>query len=139
MKGVQPRVLVIVDLPKPDWIPKLEKYNALLALLQIYRSSSDQMIYRINGQYPFNFESGKSDCYFERVISNFLIVESPALLEIKNDERMSIIFNNALTEWKRLDIRDRVYLIPVGYNPLEVSRQYLLLREVSGKYYLQQK
>lgn len=138
MKGVQPRVLVVVDLPKPDWIPKLEKHDALLALVQIYKSSSSQMIYRINGQYPFTFESGRSICYFERLISNFLIIESPALLEIQNDEKIEITFNNALTEWKRLDIKDKVYLIPVKFNPLNIERKYLLLKEVSGKYYLQQ-
>jgi hypothetical protein len=138
MKGIQPRVLVVVDLPKPDWIPKLEKHDALLALFQIFKSSTNQMIYRVNGQYPFNFESGRSLCYFERLISNFLIVESPALLDIQNDEKIEVTYNNALTEWKRLDIKDRVYLIPVKFNPLNISYKYMLLRETSGRYFLQQ-
>lgn len=138
MKGIQPRVLVVVDLPKPDWISKLEKYDALLALFQIFKSSTNQMIYRVNGQYPFNFEGGRSLCYFERLISNFLIIESPALLDIQNDEKIEVTYNNALTEWKRLDIKDRVYLIPVKFNPLNISYKYMLLKEISGKYYLQQ-
>ena len=138
MKGVQPRVMVIVDLPKPDWISKLEKFDTLLALFQIFRSSTNQMVYRINGQYPFNFENGRSICYFERLISNFLIVESPALLDVQNDEKIEISYNNALTEWKRLDIKDKVYLIATKFNPLDIRKKYLLLREVTGKYYLQQ-
>lgn len=138
MKGIQPRVLVIVDLPKPDWISKLEKHDALLALFQIFKSDTNKMIYRINGQYPFNFESGRSLCYFERLISNLLIVESPALLDIQNDEKIEIFYNNALTEWKRLDIQDKVYLIPVKFNPLNVANKYLLLKEASGRYFLQQ-
>lgn len=138
MKGVQPKVLVIVDLPKPEWIPKLEKHDASLALFQIFKSPAGQMIYRINGQYPFNFESGRSLCYFERLISNFLIVDSPGLLDIQNDDKIEITYNNGLTEWKRLDIQDKVYLIPVKFNPLNIEKKYLLLKEVSGRYYLQQ-
>ena len=139
MKGLQPRVLVIVDLPKPDWIARLEKFDALLALFQIFKSELGEKIYRINGQYPYNFEKGRSNCYFKKLVSNLLIVEFPAILDIKSDERLEISFNNALTEWKRLDIQDRVYLIPIKFNPLDIKKKYLLLKENSGKYYLQQK
>jgi len=138
MKGIQPRILVVLDLPKLDWAHKLEKHNAILALFQIFRSVKNEMLYRINGQYPFNFEPGRSRCYFEKLIPNFLIVDAPALLDIQNDEKMEIAYNNALTQWKRLDIKDKVYLIPTRFNPLDIQNTYLLLRDVAGKYYLQQ-
>lgn len=138
MKGVQPRVIVIVDLPKPEWIAPLDRYNAILALFQIFKSALGQMIYRINREYPFTFQEGRSRCYFEKLISNFLVVTSPALMNIKNDEKIEIMYNNAITEWKRLDISDKVYLIPTGFNPLDIAKEYMLLKEMSGDYYLQQ-
>jgi len=139
MKGNQPRVLVVVDLPKPEWSQKLEKFNAIVALFQIFKSPSNEMIYRINGDYPFNFENGTSRCLFEKLLSNLLIVESPAILTIQNDERIEIIYDNALTEWKRLDIQNKVYLLPMGFNPLNVKKNYLLLKETTGKFYLKEK
>lgn len=138
MKGVQPRVLVILDLPKPEWSQKLEKFDCLLAIFQIFKSSDNKIIYRINGQYPFNFESGRSLCHFEPLISNFLVIDSPALLDIQNDEKIEVTFNSALTEWKRIEIKDKIYLLPTKFNPLDISKKYLLLKDVKGKYFLQQ-
>lgn len=136
MKGAQPKVMVVLDLPKPQWEEKLNKYNAILALFQVFKSPSNDFIYRINGQYPFTFKSDKSNCAFERMLSNFLVVESPAILNILQNERMEIYFNGALSEWKRLDILDKVYLIPTGFNPLDINKPYLLLKEQDGKYHL---
>jgi hypothetical protein len=107
-----------------------------LALFQIFRSSANDFIYRINGQYPFTFKSDKSNCYFEKILSNFLIVESPAILNILQNEKMEIYFNGALSEWKRLDIQDKVYLIPTGFNPLDINKLYVLLKEQDEKYHL---
>lgn len=137
LKGKQPRVLVVLDLPKPEWVIKLEKFNAVLALFQIFRSTSNEFIYRVNGQYPYNFERDQSNCYFEKVLSNLLVVESPAILSIAPNEKIEIDIGGALSGWRRLDIQDKVYLIPTEYNPLDIGKAYLLFKERNGKYYFQ--
>jgi len=136
MKGKQPRVMVVLDLPKQLWAEKLDKFNAILALFQVFRSSSGDFMYRINGQYPFNFDSYRSNCVFEKILSNFLVVESPAILDILSNETMEIYSEGALSVWKRLDIQDKVYLIPTEFNPLDINRKYTLLKESDGKYHL---
>jgi hypothetical protein len=138
MRGKQPRVIVVLDSPKIKWREKLEKYDAILSLFQIFRSSDDQYIFKINGQYPSDYESAKSTCYFEKILSNFLIIESPAILNILHNEKMEIIYDGAVSSWKRTDIVDKVYLIPLEFNPLNIKHKYLLVKERNDHYYLQQ-
>lgn len=138
MRGKQPRVMVVLDLPKPKWLEKLEKYDAILALFQIFRSASNNYIYRINGQYPFNYDPDKSICFFEQILSNFLIIESPAILNVNHNDKVEISFNGAISLWKRTNIQDKVYLIPMEFNPLDIKHRYILLKEKNDKYYFQQ-
>ena len=126
MRGKQPRVMVVLDLPKMTWQEKLSKHQAILSVFQVFKSSDNKFVYRINGEYPSDHEPDKSNCYFEKILSNLLVIESPGILDELHNEKIEIIYDGALTTWKRTDIIDRVYLIPLEFNPLGIDQKYIL-------------
>ncbi|WP_142683036.1 hypothetical protein [Chitinophaga polysaccharea] len=138
LKGKQPRVMVVLDIPKDKWSQKLEKYNAILSIFQIFRSQNGNLIFRLNGEYPHKFTPNQSKCKFPQLLNRFLKVESPAILNILDKEKISIICDGATTEWKRIDIKDSVYLYPVSYNPLDIKKDYLLLQKPDNTYHLKE-
>lgn len=138
MKGKQPRVMVVLDIPKEKWAPKLENHNAILSIFQIFKSTEGNHIYRVNGDYPHKFGSSRSKCKFAHMLNNFLKVDSPAILDIPDKEIISIKIDGATTNWKRIDIQDTVYLYPVSYNPLDIKKEYVLLQEPDSTYHIKE-
>ena len=51
MRGRQPRVLVIVERLKPEWVTALARWEALIAVAELFRSKRDYIL-RVNGQHP---------------------------------------------------------------------------------------
>lgn len=138
MKGKQPQVMVVLDIPKDKWREELKRYNAILSIFQVFKSQANNFIFRLNGDYPHKFESNQSICEFTMMLNKFLKVESPAVLDVPDKEKMVIKFDGGLTEWKRIDIQDTVYLYPISYNPLDIKKQYLLLQESDGSYHIKE-
>lgn len=138
MKGNQPRVMVVLDIPKDKWQQKLERFNAILSIFQVFSSKAGSYIFRLNGEYPRKFTSSQSKCNFPILLNRFLKVESPAILNVPDKEKLTIVYDGATTEWKRIDIKDAVYLYPVSYNPLNIEKDYLLLQEPDETYYLKE-
>ncbi|MEP1032479.1 hypothetical protein [Ekhidna sp.] len=138
MKGKQPRVMVVLDIPKKDWGAKLEKHNAILSVFQIFRSESGNHIYRVNGDYPHKFGMGRSKCQFAHLLTNFLKIDSPSILSVPDKEKVTIKIDGSITEWKRMDIMDAVYLYPISYNPLDIKKEYVLLKEPDSRYHIKE-
>ena len=138
MKGSQPRVMVVLDIPKDKWEQKLERFNAILSVFQIFRSKTGDLIFRINGSYPHKFSPKQSKCRFTNLLNRFLKIESPSIINVQDKEKINILYEGATTEWKRIDIRDIVYLYPISYNPLDINKEYLLLQEPDNSYYLKE-
>ena len=136
IKGKQPRVLVIVNAPKQDWISQLEMYNADLAVFEIFRSDKNEHVFRINGYYPKSVSELVSICYFDELLPNLLIVESPALIRIARGEIVKIKFENYISEWKKIESMDKVWLVPVSSNPLSYKLSYKLYSEEDGSFFL---
>lgn len=132
MKGLPPRVLVIVNSPVPGWIQDLRRYHAIVTVFEIFRSSTNQRIFRINGECPVAPAEVISRCHFDELLGSLLIVESPAVLQAGHSERLEIAHEGFITQWIRIDSQDRVWLQPYGANPLDARLHYELLQEEDG-------
>ena len=128
--GAQPRVIVVVNRNVPDWIEPIRRFDALVTVVEIFRSGRNQHILRVNGDYPYAEDAQiVSMCRLDKNIPNLVQIDSPAGLGIVSGEQIEIDFNGGLTNWSRLDTSDRVWLVPTGRNPLEAGKEYHLLRD----------
>ena len=134
IKGSQPRVLVVVNRAVPNWIEPIHSLDGLVAIAEIFRSGRNQHILRINGDYPsVSDESLVSSCRLDSGMLGLLQIDSPASLGIASGEQASIELDGGITFWTRLDISDKVWLIPTGRNPLSANQSYLILRNSEGR------
>ena len=132
IKGAQPRVLVVVNRAVPNWMEPIHRLDGLVAIVEIFRSGRNQHILRINGDYPSGSDDRiVSNCRLDIGMPGLLQIDSPASLGIANGEQISIELDGGLTNWSRLDISDKVWLLPAGRNPLTASQNYLILRNES--------
>ena len=133
MKGVQPRVLVVVNGIVPNWIVPLNKFNAILQVIEIFRSDDNQHIFRVNGTNPISLRQDiVSDCHSDITIPRLVVIDSPASLGISSGDRIEIEFEGGITEWERIDSKDTVWLSPIKRNPLDYADNYQLIRDESG-------
>lgn len=126
MKGQQPRVIVVVNKPRPDWIKPLEKYGAILEVCEVFRSLENKYIFRLNGEHPPQHVEMVSECVFDNLIPRFLQVKSPSILPIKLKEKVAIVYESGTSEWERIDVQDKVWLVPIKANPLNPKNIYSL-------------
>ncbi len=140
MKGPQPRVLVVVNRNVPDWIEPIHRRDGLVAVVEVFRSGRNRHILRINGDYPESTATNVvSDCRLDANLPGLLELDSPAALGIDSGEQITIDFYGGLTYWARLDISDKVWLNPLGRNPLAANENYIILRDSAGKLMLKRK
>lgn len=139
MRGRQPRVLVIVNQAKPDWIPALARYNAIVGVAELFRSRRDHLnVLRINGEHPAAVGDVVSVCRVDGVMPNSLRVDSPASLGFSADEKAEIWFEGNVTEWVRLDSGTAAWLVPARRNPLPFGlRSFTLQRGDDGRLMLE--
>ena len=132
--GAQPRVLVVVNRNVPDWIEPIHRLDAMVAIVEIFRSGRNQHILRVNGDYPEGEDAHiASLCRLDGTLPNLLLVDSPASLGVATGEHISIEFNGGLTSWSRLDTSDRVWLVPLGRNPLVAKQEYVIMRDADSR------
>lgn len=134
IKGQQPRVLVVVDVLKEDWIRSLKKYDADLAVFQIFRARNNKQVFRLNGFSPKPLESQFSECYFEKIFKRNLIILSPAIIEEPNHGILVLNFYDTISEWKRMDLKNQIQLCPLSKNPLDSSQKYRLYKKKNNEY-----
>lgn len=132
LKGEQPRVLVVVDTDRKEWIQPLKRYDAELLVLEKFRSDRNDYAFRIDGYLPSVPSSMVSECYFDSLVPRFLVVHSPALLHVPSQERIRIAYGTYITEWQRIDCQDKVWLAPSGQNPLSRNERYYIIRNKDG-------
>lgn len=131
MKGKQPRVLVIVNMPCPEWAEILRQWDACVAVVQVYLSEKNELVLRINGEHPAARVEQAGDCFFEPPLP-LLIVDTPMLVPAGPTPTVRIYYQDRVTEWERIEIKDRVLLTPVAANPLNMKRRYRLERRADG-------
>jgi len=138
MKGIQPRVLVIVNGPSPAWKEPLIKLNALLQIIEVFRSEKNHHIVRINGENPTMVQNNLvSMCHADTGMPRLLVVSSPAGLGITQGQKCEIEFEGGLTEWERIDSSTGVWLNPLRRSPLNSEYDYLIIRDEIGALHFQ--
>ena len=134
MRGAQPRVAVVVNRSVPEWVEPIHRLDAILTVVEVFRSSRNQHILRVNGDYP---EAAGSQiatrCRLDGTLPNLLQVDSPAALGVAAGEQIHLEYNGGLTAWSRLDISDRVWLVTRGRNPLRANHEYVIWRDSDGR------
>jgi len=132
VKGKQPRVLVVVDAEEREWVQPLRSFDAELLVWQIFRSDRNEHAFRIDGYLPLPIGSMVSECSFDNLLPRFLVVHSPALLDVQKGQMVSIRYGEYMTEWQRIDSHDRVWLAPAVRNPLPRGNGYQIVRNEDG-------
>lgn len=133
LRGAQPRVLVIVDSPKPEWSLYLSPYHALVTVFQVFRSDDNRHLFRLNGDSPHTAHESVTTCRSDATIPNFVVVDSPATLPGTPNDSLAIRFAGRRTSWSRLSSADTVWLVPEGSNPLKAGVTYAIVRLDNGE------
>ena len=131
MKGNQPKVLVLVNVDAPNWVEPLRRHDAQLAVVQVFRSDMNEHIVRVDGL-PIGQLSFISECYFDPLLPRFLVVESPAVLGVGPGEKVQVQSAGCISEWRRVDSSDKVWLSPLGKTPVAQDQRYRLSRARDG-------
>jgi hypothetical protein len=127
MLGLPPRILVLVNQARPEWVPSLRAWDAALGVVEVFRSQRNDEILRVNGMHPESMGDLVSVCRVDEALRNSLVVASPASLAVPHGGSVSIRFGGAVSQWRRVDIADRVWLMPVGRFPLPTAARFLRL------------
>jgi hypothetical protein len=134
-----PRVLVVVNKPRPDWVKPLANVDAMVAVFEIFRSDQDQHLFRVNGDHPVGTAELVSVCRFDELMNRWLLVENPISLRTPGQKKIMIEFNGHTTEWTRYAAAGKVWLYTEsGPNPLPDRFDYELTRRGDGQLAFQQ-
>ena len=102
----------------PIGLKPIHRLDAIITVVEIFRSGRNQHILRVNGDYPEGEDAHiASLCRLDGTLPSLLQVDSPAALGVAAGEQLDIEFNGGLTNWSRLDTSDRVWLLPLGRKP----------------------
>jgi hypothetical protein len=129
ISNTQPQIIVIVNEPKPDWIKRLTRHNAIIAVFELFRAEDDKEIFRVNGEYPTLISDNICACSFHPIIPRYLQIHEPNLLNFPLGMKIKLRYNNCITEWIRVDADGKVWLQPAGRNPLNPKLNYQLYRQ----------
>jgi len=136
IKGQQPKVLIVVDALKQDWIKSLSRWDAMLSVFQVFRSEKNKHVFRLNGFTPKSLSRIFSECYLDRIFKRQLVILSPAILDEPTNGTLTINYNDTISEWKRIDMKNQVVLCPLSINPLDISKKYKLHQKENSSYTL---
>jgi hypothetical protein len=110
------QILLIMNQNKVDWIRRLQNDNVVIAIFELFRASNELEIFRVNGEYPSQLIEKVSDCIVHLI---------PRLLKVSNPDRLTssgtivrLLYNDCLTEWRKIVEGKDVYITAVNRNPL---------------------
>jgi hypothetical protein len=132
IKNIPPKVLVIVNSTKPEWVKPLKTFNADLAIFEIFRSEKNQHIFRVNGKTPVAPEFKLiSTCSFLPYLPNILFVENPKELWAFSSKVFRIQYKSWFSIWELVEKNNKYLLVPQNANPLPIGFTYelFLLRD----------
>lgn len=132
----QPAVLVIADKHEEKWVKDLRKLDVQFCILEIYKSTSGDHVYRALGQYPVVSEQ-EAHCRPHPWLPNTLEVVGPfTFTGVKPKGTVNVTCDEHLTQWCLLTDKGKQYLQFMGTaNPLPGGNTYGLFRDKSDNYY----
>ena len=131
IKGEQPRVLVVVNIPVPGWREQLRPFYAAVAIFQIFRSKFNRYVYRVNGDFPSENNEIISTCRCWE-IHRFLKIDSPTQLGVQRGEIVTLYHETGAIQWLRVDTADNVLLHALRDHPLKKGLIYEIVRKGDG-------
>lgn len=135
MRGAPPRVLVAVNQPRPNWVQPLAAKNAILMVVEPFRSHQNRVVLRVNGEQPEVAPEIMSRC--QRHLARMFILESPAQLGGGHTDHFEIEFEGETSTWVRVDMADAVYLRALRGNVLGGAGRATLIRDDQGRLHFQ--
>lgn len=134
MRGQSPDVVVLVNKYDEEWHRELRRYSVRMMVFEIFRSEMNKYIFAIDGEIPRISNDVVTYLEVDSLLSNFLVVSSPAALDFQKGVKVPMFVDDQMTEWERVDIQTNCYLTPVGRMPLHRGRKYALFRHQEGHY-----
>lgn len=128
-KGVQPRVLVIVNAPVKGWAEPLGRYEAKVVICQVFRSRRNRYILRLNGEYPSEDDKVVTTCECVPMLHRILEIHAPAGLTIQNGESVLLYHEGRASEWMRTDTAGKVFLHALRGHSLKPGQRYEIVRQ----------
>jgi len=128
LRGKSPRVLVVVNEQKAEWALALGRYNALVTVVEVFRSSRNKHVFRVNGDQPAPVADVISEFHVDPLMRSWLVVESPAGLGNSILDKVLLRYENKLIECRCIISGDTVWLSPRGNSPFSSKTTYEILR-----------
>lgn len=133
MKGLPPKVIVIVNKPDEEWERELNRHGAEMMVFEVFRSEMNRYIFSIDGELPLLAQDVLTHLECDPMLPRFVTVASPAALGFAHGQKVNIFVDEQLTVWERIDIQNSCYIAPVGKMPLSKGRKYVLVQTGSGE------
>lgn len=127
-KGAQPCVLVIVNAPVDKWAEELRPFGANVVVCQIFRSTLNRYVLRLNGEYPSEDDEVVTSCECVPMLHRVLVIHSPARLPVNKGERLLLYHEGQASEWERADTAGHVYLHALRDHNLTAGRRYEIVQ-----------
>jgi hypothetical protein len=128
LKGQVPRVLVVLNEGRPDWVAPLNAVGAKLSVFELFRSHRNKYLFRFNGFTPTGPGKIVSRCRLDKNLPWMLKIDSPAALELQRNQLVRIAFEDSVADWERIDSSDTVWLMPKASIRLSRNIEYELIR-----------
>ncbi|MCX2678318.1 hypothetical protein OOZ15_00040 [Galbibacter sp. EGI 63066] len=133
---IPPKIMVIVNEPKPQWEAKIKEYNSYLSVFQIYKGLNGYELYRVSGDTPFIYRD-KSHCSFVKGLSNTMEIYTPTFVGEPDGSEIIILFRGKKTKWKILKNDGKIYIVISGRTHfLQLEKKYILYISNKNEYYL---
>lgn len=84
VKEFQPKVLEMVNKPKPDRAIKLAEFDGKIVVFEMF--TAGDFVYRVNGDHPVGKSELISTFRYSPLMNRWLVVESPISLGVKETE-----------------------------------------------------
>lgn len=126
-----PKLLVIVNEPKPIWEKELEVFQCDICVFQVYRNHNRRNLFRINGKYP-QIGDLYSFCKYIKQVPYSVVLDSHSFLDrfgIHDGGEIEIDYDGKLSKWRRIDDRRKTYLVSDSDYPIldELTTRYSLV------------
>jgi hypothetical protein len=114
----QPRVLVLVNVPRPEWAVALARFDALVGVVEVFRSGQDRVVLRVNGEHPSAKAAELLSACRQGMLPNMLKLDSPAALSPLGDRIETVLASGGVAAWKIMRTKGDAWLVPEGRWPL---------------------